>query len=184
MGKCPRCGNKIQAEFSLVTCSQCGLLVSVDFDGNVTSAEEPSENDSLPQPPKAQPEVEIENPVFAETFPTEDSNTNASASAADYSEFESPVRYYENEEMPAELESESSDEATNPGWAQPESLGIEGDNAFQEIVDFGNSPLSSSKMGGVLYSIKISRIDTIELKKELQEQVSDKKFLWNSDELI
>jgi hypothetical protein len=78
---------------------------------------------------------------------------------------------------PAELSSPEVAPAP-PEWAEPPSA----EEAIQEIADFGNSSVSSSD-GVLVYDVRVSGIDSLELRNALVEALKDPKFRWNAEEL-
>ncbi len=52
----------------------------------------------------------------------------------------------------------------------------QGNTDFQDVADFGNQELGSLASGVLVYDLKISGIDTIELRENLKECLSDKRL--------
>lgn len=55
--------------------------------------------------------------------------------------------------------------------------------AIHEIESFGNQEMTSAEKGSLVYQLKISGIDTLELRKAVVESLRDPKFRWSVEEL-
>lgn len=58
----------------------------------------------------------------------------------------------------------------------PENPAPEANSDFQDVVDFGNQELPPTSTGVLLYDVKISGIDTLELREAVAECLRDKKL--------
>ncbi len=55
---------------------------------------------------------------------------------------------------------------------------------FKDVMDFANSDLSQGHDGSLKYHLTISGIDTTDLRNELKEALSDKRFIWDIEAMI
>jgi len=67
--------------------------------------------------------------------------------------------------------------------AEPSPSAPEAGEVLKEIADFGNQLNTSSETGVLLYEVRISGIDTIELRKSLIEIIKEPKFKWDVEEI-
>jgi hypothetical protein len=158
MAKCPKCGQAIEADFGMFNCPSCQSFLSVDLDGNINLAEE-VEDVSTPvnnvlEPIEGLQSFEIDPPVAKVE----------SATMQDFGE----MAY-----------SETAFEADTDN-----STRVLDSANMDDVVSFGNSELSSSQTGGILYDIYLSGIDTAEIREEIRLYMGDKKFLWNVEDLM
>lgn len=168
---CPQCGNSLDQDFGVVTCSKCQSVLFVDMDGNATTTSAdvdspPSEyQEAAPSPdnwlqdqsPESEPEPELEPEPIADLEP----------------EFEpiaeSPVESTDGEEEQPVPESDP--------YGEPEY----NPNDLSEVSQFANS---DQAFGALSYSVIIENIDTKEMRQLLLEALSDSKFAWDPKELM
>lgn len=55
---------------------------------------------------------------------------------------------------------------------------------FSDLSEFGNSTLSQARDGVLTFDVKISGIDSSDLRIQLREALDDKRFLWSVDNVI
>ncbi len=159
MVQCPDCNKEQEANFGMVTCSSCGAVFMVEFDGTVNQPE----NVEYEEGAAPVEESHTEEPLFA------DINEEAVVAESTYDEnFLEPL----SEEGEAEAEpSESPARETRPS---NDPLGI------QKFDSSGGSNLAD---GEYLYDILISGIDSGEIKKDLLQALSDKRFALKMEDL-
>lgn len=55
---------------------------------------------------------------------------------------------------------------------------------LRDIADFGNSEISQGKDGFIVYDLTISGIETKDIRIAVRDALTDKKFMWDADNLI
>jgi hypothetical protein len=55
---------------------------------------------------------------------------------------------------------------------------------MRKLADFGNSDSSQGREGYLRFDLFISGIDTVDVRNEIREILSDARFLWDADQLI
>lgn len=158
MAKCPKCGQDVDADFGMFNCPSCQVFLSIDLDGNISLAED-VEVFTPPATNDLEPEEHMQSfdmnpPIVSEEVPVEQNFGEVA-----YNETDIEV---EDENVTRVLDSANMD----------------------DVIAFGNSELSSSQTGGILYDIYLSGIDTAEIREEIRLYIGDKKFLWNVEDLM
>ena len=166
MAVCPQCGNSLVQDFGVVSCSQCQAVLFIDMDGNV--------------------HFSGENPATVLETPSEVPSNEPPEGFAD--------NWLNNEvQNPPDIEGEIvPDDAPEPtiqtseeldfGLAEPEPEKIPvALNDFSDVESFANS---NSTVGPLTYTVIIEDINTKEVRAELKEALTDKKFQWDAAELI
>ncbi len=76
--------------------------------------------------------------------------------------------------------------ALNP--APPVLMGepepIEAQDLLHDLEEFGNSQIAGGLEGSYFYDVVISGIDSADLRKEVQEALTDRLFLWDAEVLL
>ena len=181
MAACPKCGQAIDADFGMFNCPSCQAFLSVDLDGQVSiavgddplSPEQNALNNVVEEP--AADNIDYGN------FDSFDIDPSIAKAEAEPSQDLGVAIGSENElpdisDLPnasAEIEAEAI-----------ESTRVLDSANLDDVVAFGNSELSSSQTGGILYDIYLSGIDTAEIREEIRLHIEDKKFLWNVEDLL
>lgn len=160
MANCPKCGQAIDSDFGMFNCPACQVFLSVDLDGKISLAEDV--NDVPPSKNEADPATYDVEPVFDafEINPTVEPEV-ATPASMDFGQ----VAFTE-------------EEVEEPKTRVLDSASLD------DVVEFGNSALSSSQTGGILYDIYLSGIDTAEIREEIRLHVGDRKFLWNVEDVM
>jgi hypothetical protein len=73
------------------------------------------------------------------------------------------------------------DDKTLPA-ASKQGLGTSTD--MDDVADFGNSEISQAREGLFYFDINIRGVDTPEIRHALREALTDKRFLWNVEEVM
>jgi hypothetical protein len=183
MAQCPRCGASIEADFGVINCSTCSALVSVGFDGSVSLAEEdetkPTEDvssfiESTPDPVKSLDEVES----FTQ-FHKQQGSIAAEISLQENAEAAKEVPADELEQWQA------VPQTVNPFSNEEEDrTKVLSANNFKDVEAFGNSDLSSSQSGGLVYDIQIEGIDSKSIRSEIESVLQDPKMKLSVDILM
>ena len=168
MAKCPQCQSEVTGDFGLVQCSACHAVLMFDFDGNLQA-----QSEGLSQPPQ---QVYGKENLKQETI----SQSEQMSRLSEASVAVQPLV----EDVPPEIEVRSETISQTPQVSvvakrpsQQESQNL------SEIAEFGNSP--ESKMdGNLFFDLEISDIDTLELRKELEEALVDRRFQWSVNEVM
>ncbi len=172
MAACPKCGQAIDADFGMFNCPSCQVFLSVDLDGQVTLAEDVGEPAGFVEAPSVE-QPSVDNNF--ENFDSFDMDPHISKVEAEPSQ-DLGMAIADGSDLPAvaDLLEEEQEGSTR----------VLDSASMDDVVAFGNSELSSSQTGGILYDIYLSGIDTAEIKEEIRLHIEDKKFLWNVDDLL
>lgn len=191
MSSCPKCGHTIEADFGMFNCSSCQAFLSVDLDGNVALAEDLNESPlysaDLNSTNSEEPPSNASYEAFDSFTSDESSASPSEAESLEDINLSSPL----SEDVPQDTQTTASDEVDRSSYALNEIAEDEDAQTkvlesadLSDVVDFGNSQLSSSQSGGILYDIYLSGIDTAEIREEVRLNIGDKKFLWNVEGLM
>lgn len=77
----------------------------------------------------------------------------------------------ESEEAPVVYSSAPPPEPRNPA-------------DLSDLADFGNADLSSGREGPLRYNLFISGIDTKDVREAFREALTDRKFVWDTDQIL
>lgn len=55
---------------------------------------------------------------------------------------------------------------------------------MNDVVDFANSDQSQGRDGGLQYTLKLSGIDTMDLRYAIKEALTDKRFIWDLEAMM
>lgn len=198
---CPVCQGSIKDDFGLMDCDHCGAPLIVHFDGTVEHAKalppadvsdepvaseealpdegfagdfsEPVEPsmvsfDGTPEPePELEPEGELQPQAdFSEAVEPEVQPEEAVEPAGDFAEqpvaaptepAETPIYRSEPEKNPADL---------------------------SDLAAYGNGDVNSGREGPLRYNLFISGIDTKDVREAFREALTDRKFVWDTDQIL
>ena len=157
-----------------------GNFDAVEFDPNLdeinsTGEEEPSSEDS-PWGAPAWDDSPVSEPVETLSEEVEESVDFPVNEAVDsWEQVETP----QEEPIPA-IDNSWGVEEPEPVNEGPKNL----ESLREEVVDYGNSEVSSAKTGILLYNLKIQGLDTAKEKEILRDVLSDKKLLLSVESLF
>jgi hypothetical protein len=205
MSACPVCATPIPADaFGLIDCEQCGSPLIVHVDGRVESSaamvsealEEPPDLgpvDLAPPPLEESPlvdELPYESPsenfgaqdqdAPGELF-AEDAPLGPSASAVEEAPLQEPSAAEPLLEEPP-FEEPALEEPATEVYRAPKTISDSAD--LSDVSDFGNSPQAGAREGTLRYRLRISGIDTVDIREAFRELITDKKFMWDVDEIL
>jgi uncharacterized Zn finger protein (UPF0148 family) len=197
---CPACDHPLDQDFGMVTCSNCGAVLMIDFSGKVT-AEDPS---AVYEDPAEDSEFEAEDDNTTEDFfedplednPTEDDlieddpyvEEDLGVEAFDENDQEiEPVEAQAVDEPEADTEDEPVQEVSEikEGEAEEEeteevfAMAQEPDTEPVDITNYANSETSNLEEGVLVYDVKISRLDSKDLREALKYVLMDEKLKLN-----
>lgn len=66
----------------------------------------------------------------------------------------------------------------------PPKAEVESSNDFQDVVEFGNSSLSTGNQGHFLYDVLIKGIDSEDLHVAVREALIDSRFGWKGEDVF
>lgn len=198
MAQCPKCSASVTDDFGLTECGSCHaqLLVhidgSVEFSGAGTDEVTPVADAPFEDAPAEDAPVEdlpFEEAPYEESayreMPYEDLNFEAAgaedAVAANPAD-EDPAL---EEAAPPVAEEEYSFDEPEPAPPAAES-GSAGNGSpdLSDIASFGNSEASGGRDGALRYNVLVSGIDTVDVRDAFREALTDRKFVWDTDEII
>jgi hypothetical protein len=208
MAQCPKCFAPITDDFGLTECSACGAQLIVHIDGNVEFSGAGSDG-SVPDAPLA----EYAEDIGADESFTDEPVDSAPAYDEPYAEdgFESAEA--QNDEAAAEPddlfaaapEDEFSGDLNGSAEAEPEeplaeypdfdepeppppnaaAYAAPNDSPdLSDIADFGNSAVSGAREGALRYNVKVTGIDTVDVRDAFREALTDRKFVWDTDQIV
>jgi len=74
--------------------------------------------------------------------------------------------------------------AAAPIDIEPAERGLPATPDMSEVAAFGNSSASTAREGGLRFNIFLSGIDSVEIRKQVQEALTDERFLWDAEALV
>ncbi|MFK8137804.1 MAG: hypothetical protein AB8E15_05520 [Bdellovibrionales bacterium] len=137
-----------------------------DFGSPSISLGEPEENDTPFVEPEEEGSIAGNDPGEA-TWDFEDMKSDE--------EIDPPITDFNDEEPSWEMESEDLSPPDEPG------NNLNASDHLKEITDYGNSEVSQAREGVFYYSLKIIGADTAEIRRDIREIISDRKFLIDVD---
>jgi hypothetical protein len=180
MAQCPECQNEVGDDFGLVTCANCGASLFVDMEGQAVS----NQGEESPPPLEAEPE-EFTQPLEAEDF---NEALHEPTQALD------PLEAVEQEEAVWEGPGADEDEPSQVGEFQfedpvedeprPVYAPAPTSSDLADVVDFANSDLSQARDGNLKYHLKLSGIDTMDLRNAVKEALTDRRFIWDTEAMV
>ena len=201
--QCPKCGAFLKDDYGMVTCAKCGTISMVDMDGVARL----DENDALeavdPIPPREATYVlppDLAPPTSDEggfAFPPVDDSVEPSSFAPSALPDLAPEPQSEPDsvggaEFVAETEPPPPAEELNmdqilgyqdPAESrEPVELGAPGDPLG--INAFANSEVSQAKDGLLVFKLRISGIDSKEIRESLREAIEDARFSWDTNAIM
>lgn len=174
MAQCPECGSPIKEDFGIVNCAQCGSMLVIDMDGNV--AINSSSQDS------SQETTDIESPPPTEPMAEEAFSFEGEAAPADLPSEEVPPQEYASQEEVVDEEPMEFTEEPVPMVEVPPPLTT--DNFVSDIQEFANSDQVQVADGLLRYKLIIEGVDTGDIRQEIKEALTDKKFIWDVEALL
>jgi hypothetical protein len=166
--QCPQCGDSLEADFGVATCSKCHSVLFVDMDGNVQLSENSSSSRSL--------EVNLE-PVeglglTSEMPPYQDLMESPSHASESASIESVDLEVAAIESQPEVQFTEGELDLTEAPVAEPPGL--------SSVSQYANS---DQAYGPLTYSVTIEAIDTREIRQQVLEALADQKFQWDTKEI-
>lgn len=172
MARCPECQTEQSADFGMTTCTQCSAVFMVGIDGEVASAEAPSEDEPAYPSDEAFAEPAVEEPTYQPSIESSDEATTLQPyePPADdaVEEFAEPVEDVAEDEVEYSenfLDNLSEKKTTTPSAEDP-----------LDIQRFDESAASQMDDGEYVYEVIITGIDSADLKKEIIMALSEKRF--------
>ncbi len=172
--RCFKCNSPLDGDFGMINCIQCGEINFLDESPGEPAAQQPPQAkiESISEGIEMPPDTPGGEPVVGGWEPP---------FAAQVDNFPNPLDSSPTVPSPrptVELNaSAGSEEVTVP---KPQPLPAE---SIEEIANFGNQPAATTESGLLFYDLKISKVDTIELRKALLDILKDAKFKWNIEDL-
>lgn len=176
MPQCPICNAEIKDDFGLVECGECGAPLIVHVDGRVEHSVSQSAGDVTPEP-----EVNV-NPVFNsdldEDLPQEEEMMEeAPSEPSAMSDFAEPDGDFTAQLTMGDAEPEEMFSDSPPPIASNSP-------DLADVVEFANSEESGRNVGPLRYDVTISGIDTVDVREAFREAITDRKLMWDTDEII
>lgn len=185
MAQCPVCEAPISDEFGLQDCPSCSSPLFVQVDGSVEAANASEESDEV----FGQEDEIVAQEYVAEAAPEEDGPIDFSSPEEDAPALPppEPIPMFEPEAEPEpEPEAQSGmlfDEQDEAPAPMP-GPSVSSSPDLSDIAHFGNSEASSHREGSLRYTLKIAGIDTADVREAFREALTDRKFMWDTDEIL
>ncbi|MGE4130946.1 MAG: hypothetical protein AB7F86_04875 [Bdellovibrionales bacterium] len=196
MGQCPICNGQVADDFGLVECPSCGAQLIVHVDGTIEHSASPVHNmDELASAPltaqKDTSEPSDDEALFGEVEyqdpPAEDLTYQTKMATVD-------ERPPDAAEEPPDLGPSQTMESATPDFLDapadeppPEVYGASptpNPADLSDLSDFGNSEESGGREGSLRYNLTISGIDTSDIRHSFREAITDRKLMWDIDQII
>lgn len=171
MAVCPKCQAKFDSSELLATCPSCGALVPLNMQGEFEEPPVPSANfQDLSQAAEQTPAVDA--------FNAKEINEPSNQEVGFHFNFQNEQELESSQTAPlqnTEIENNQSSFDNNMS-----------SNDLQDfaITDYANSQISGAQSGAFVYNIKISDIDSKEIKDMLLEALDDSRFGWDAHVLV
>jgi hypothetical protein len=195
---CPQCGNQINEDFGVVTCSKCQSVLFVDMEGNVQVTESGGDVNLAEASSSEQnfgSALDYQNPSYDQSTETPEGFLDSTELQSDSSDpMDDPSEHLlENSNSPSGADYQGDQPDTNAADSEePEYRNMEPDESLEEpareavkpitnVSQFANSDLG---LGALTYSVTIENIDTKETRQLLQEILSDSRFHWDSKDFM
>ena len=206
MAQCPKCSADIVDDFGLTECSACHAQLIVHIDGRVEFsgagndeptaapeaiyAEDIGADESFADEP-AEEAVAYDEPYAEDGFEAAETlSDDAAAEPEDmFAAEEDP--YAENpdigsEDEPAEPVVEYPDfDEPEPAPPAAHAYVPPADSPdLSDIAAFGNSEVSGAREGTLRYNVHVTGIDTVDVRDAFREALTDRKFVWDTDQIL
>ncbi len=186
MGNCPVCNGRVADDFGLMECENCGAQLIVHVDGRVeysgnqeasqVAAPIPEPVDQLPE--NLTPEPEPVEPAAPEELPAELGSEVAANEMFD----DDDAPDDEPEKMFDGNEPDAMNEAPPMYQAGPAQAANSPD--LSDLAAFANSSESGGREGPLRYNLAVSGIDTSDVREAFREAITDRKFMWDTDQIV
>lgn len=156
MLSCPFCQTELVDDFGLLDCPGCDASLFIEMDGSVRSSQE--------EPAEEQFAAEVEVPSEAPD------------------EFLMPADPTVVEESPLEEPIPEESQMEDEPLVVPPSVADHFEST--DMADLATAIDQRGAIDGLRYDLKISGIDTADLRREVFEAFVDKKLGWDAEEVI
>ncbi len=171
MAKCPNCQHEIKDDFGLVACPNCGAQVLLSIDGSSEIASSGASGVSAVANLQQTLVQEVQNEVEA---PNEEAGLSLDMSP--------PPPPPLDDESPVARDSGLMRTASPE--TVPQDRGLPATPDMSEVAAFGNSPASLAREGGLRFNIILSGIDSVDLRQQVKDALTDERFLWDAEALL
>jgi hypothetical protein len=174
MAQCPVCAAEVLEDFGSTECASCGAQLLIHVDGTIETMdrnEEPSAPEFREPEPVFEDEPGQDNPGYVDEIATED-EPNA---PAEFTQPHGPKPDIFADEEEAQVPNETVYRIPSAPADSPD---------LSDIARFGNSEASSGRDGALRYNLRIHGIDTVDVREALREALTDRKFLWDTDQIL
>lgn len=120
--------------------------------------------------------------VSADELPAEEYPAEEFAGEEPPAEDIPPAEFQADAELPAFDGSEPAVPEPEPEVYRPPGTSDSPD--LSDIAQFGNSDASSGREGALRYNLRIGGIDTSDVREALREALTDRKFMWDVDQIL
>lgn len=178
MGTCPKCAHKVEHDFGIVSCNNCGAILSIDFDGNVSLSEgDTPELEIAPSPEPENIEVVEFAPIEESPAPIEDAEVLHEMTDVSPAAFEVPESDFQENWI---------ESAAAPDLSVPPPLSHVGEPPatvdFSDVVAYANAAeLDNSPL---VYAFRIEGIDSKDIRKKVLDVLSDIRLNIHIKDLI
>lgn len=195
MATCPVCMHPVSDEFGLIECGECGAQLIVHMDGRVEASGAQILGDSEPPPVPDDTATlqtfqredlgDLEAPEIIE--PTLTALHPAVASDMESTPEQEAATVY-GRSGPLEMPEQDDTFPPSPPAPKPSRAARPGpalnSTDLSDIAGFANSGSSNVNEGSLRYNLRIAGIDTSDVRNQFREAITDKKMLWDVDEIL
>jgi hypothetical protein len=186
LATCLKCEQELSGDFGMVPCPNCGELNFLDDTPDKAEARavaKESMDVTFPprpvptNPDKTVPIRRLDTPAVRSKDTTEHRSLSSDLDEITHAK---PIVDTLDALAESPLLGTSNEYDMNQGVASqnPEEPNLE------EIVDFANDISSSAPDGFLHYDVTVSGIDSKEIRKDVLSALTDRKFGWNSEDLV
>ncbi len=162
---CPQCGQSLDQDFGVVSCSHCHSVLVFDLDGNVEIQDASIIRQEIHDASESEEPVVVEDPIL----------------------FEDPIAEISSEQI-GEIAStdieesivDQSFEALDQPIEEPSILAA----VEEPFIGEPTVPLVNTSGSVISYHLKIEGIDTKDMRTQVEEALGDAKFPWTAKEII
>lgn len=161
MAQCPACEFTLSEDFGVVTCPSCGTVSVIDIDGQARA--------NAPREGVDEAEGHYDSDR-AQNRDTEVAAPEVSVENLSQQPWEDPM---------SDIEFDDPLPVTSAPPAAPTEA-----NFAESIEEFGNADNTAGLEGSLKYNVVIEGIDSFDIRQEIKEALTDKKFIWDIDSLL
>lgn len=181
MAQCPSCQTELNDDFGIVDCPSCGAALFLEMDGQVRRRDASALNE----------EPQAQRVVREDSFtPTEDVGAGFDeAPGFDPTHVLQEIPgeepgFAESVPFPSDEFAPEAPMEPLPPMALAEAEPPAGGSVLSDLAAFGNSQDSAGREGPYFYDMVIFGIDSADIRRDVQDALTDQLFLWDAEALL